>query len=107
METWKVVLGVDVSKKTLDISCAERKLFIKIDNSSEGFGKFRKWCKDNAIDLKEAFIVLEYTGGYEYRFIQFCQFQSIAHCRVPGLEIKRSLGMARGKSDKADAFRIS
>jgi len=106
METWNVILGVDVSKKTLDICCAERRLPTRIDNNSEGFGKLKKWCKDNEIDLKETFIVLEYTGGYEYRFIQFCESQGIAYCRVPGLEIKQSLGMARGKSDKADAYRI-
>jgi transposase len=106
MKAWNVILGVDVSKKTLDICCAERRLPVRIDNNSEGFSKLKKWCKDNEIDLKETFIVLEYTGGYEYRFIQFCESQSIAYCRVPGLEIKQSLGMSRGKSDKADAYRI-
>jgi transposase len=106
MKTWNVILGVDVSKKTLDICCAERRLPVRIDNNSEGFCKLKKWCKDNEIDLKDTFIVLEYTGGYEYRFIQFCESQSIAYCRVSGLEIKQSLGMTRGKSDKADAYRI-
>ena len=80
---------------------------IQINNNSEGFCKFKKWCKDSGIDLPETFIVLEYTGGYEYRFVQFCEAHAIAHCRVPGLEIKQSMGMTRGKSDKADAFRIS
>jgi len=106
MKTWNVVLGVDVSKKTVDICWAEHKLFIRIDNNSAGFSKFKKWCKENRIDLQETFIVLEYTGGYEYRFMQFCESQSIDYCRVPGLEIKQSMGMVRGKSDKADAFRI-
>ena len=49
---------------------------------------------------------MEHTGGYEYRFIQFCEALSIAYCRIPGLEIKQSMGMTRGKSDQADAFRI-
>ena len=98
--------GADVSKKTLDICWAERNLFLHIDNNTEGFNKFKKWCKDNEIDLRETFVVLEYTGGYEYRFIQFCESQSITYCRVPGLEIKNSMGMVRGKSDKADSFRI-
>jgi len=107
MKTWNVVLGADVSKKTVDICWAERKVFIRIDNNSQGFAKFKKWCKSNYINLQKTFVVLEYTGGYEYRFIQFCQSQSIDYCRVAGLEIKKSMGMVRGKSDKADAFRIS
>ncbi|OOQ60419.1 transposase [Mucilaginibacter pedocola] len=100
-------LGVDVSKKTVDICWAEQNLFVKIDNNSSGFRKFRKWCKENSINLQEVFIVLEHTGGYEYRFMQFCESQPIAYKRVPVLEIKQSMGMCRGKSDKADAFRIS
>jgi len=107
MKSWNVILGVDVSKLTLDICCAERKLYLKIDNQSKGFRSFKKWCKENGIDLKQTLIVLEHTGGYEYRFMQFCDSQLVAYCRVPGLEIKQSQGMTRGKSDQADAFRIS
>lgn len=106
MKNWNVILGVDVSKLTLDISCAERNLHIKIDNCSKGFGEFKKWCKTNDIELKETLVVMEYTGGYEYRFIQFCDSKFISFCRLPGLEIKRSMGMVRGKNDKADSFRI-
>jgi len=106
MKKWNVILGVDVSKLTLDISCAEQGLHIKIDNCSKGFDVFRKWGKTNNIDLKEALMVMEYTGGYEYRFIQFCTSKSISFCRLPGLEIKQSMGMVRGKNDKADSFRI-
>jgi transposase len=106
MKNWNVILGVDVSKLTLDISCAERNLHIKIDNCSKGFDEFKKWCKINDIDLKETLVVMEYTGGYEYRFIQFCDSKFIHFCRLPGLEIKQSMGMVRGKNDKADSFRI-
>ncbi|CAN5264801.1 hypothetical protein BH09BAC6_BH09BAC6_29920 [soil metagenome] len=106
MKKWNVILGVDVSKLTLDICCAERNAHIKIDNCSKGFTVFKKWCKTNEINLKETLMVLEFTGGYEYRFLQFCESLSISYCRIPGLEIKKSLGMIRGKNDKADAFRI-
>lgn len=107
MKKWNVILGVDVSKLTLDISSYELELHIKIDNCSAGFKVFQKWCKTHQIDLKETLIVMEHTGGYEYRFIQFCEAFSIAYYRVPGLEIKSSMGMTRGKSDQADSFRIS
>jgi len=106
MKSWNVILGVDVSKLTLDICCADRNLYLKTDNSSKGFAVFKKWCKAQRIDLKECLVVMEHTGGYEYRFMQFCESYSISYCRVPGLEIKQSSGMVRGKSDRADAFRI-
>jgi transposase len=106
MKNWNVILGVDVSKLTLDISCSERNVYLKIGNCSKGFRDFKKWCKTNDMDLKETLVVMEYTGGYEYRFIQFCESLSISYCRIPGLEIKQSMGMIRGKSDQADSFRI-
>ena len=106
MRSWNVILGVDVSKLTLDICCAERKLYLKIDNQTKGFNILKRWCRDNQIDLKETMVVLEHTGGYEYRFMQFCEASSITYCRIPGLEIKNSMGMTRGKSDRADSFRI-
>lgn len=106
MKSWNVILGVDVSKLTLDICCADRGLYLKINNNATGFGAFKKWCKTNEINLQETLVVMEHTGGYEYRFIQFCESLSIPYCRIPGLEIKQSQGMTRGKSDRADAFRI-
>ncbi|MNK99521.1 Transposase IS116/IS110/IS902 family protein [compost metagenome] len=106
MKNWNVILGVDVSKLTLDICCAERNLHLKIENQSKGFRMFKTWCKTNGINLKETLVVMEFTGGYEHRFIQFCESQSIAYCRLPGLEIKNSMGMVRGKNDQVDAFRI-
>ena len=106
MKSFNVILGVDISKLTLDICCAERNLHIKIENCSKGFCVLKKWCKANKIDLKETLMVMEFTGGYEYRFLQFCESLSVPYCRIPGLEIKQSMGMTRGKSDQVDAFRI-
>ena len=107
MKKWNVILGVDVSKLTIDISSYELGLHIKIDNCSQGFKVFQKWCKTHDINLQETLIVMEYTGGYEYRFIQFCEAFFIAYCRVAGLEIKNSMGMTRGKNDETDSYRIS
>ncbi|MGI4728468.1 MAG: IS110 family transposase [Janthinobacterium lividum] len=107
METYHVILGVDVSKLTLYISYAQFHLHLKISNDSKGFNDFKKWYKSNSFKSNEVFVVLQHTGGYEYRFIQFLESQLVHYCRISGLEIKRSMGMTRGKSDKVDAFRIS
>lgn len=106
MEDWNVILGVDVSKLTLDISCAERRLHIEIDNESKGFYLFKKWCRANSIDLGRTLVVMEFTGGYEYRFLQFCESSSVAYTRILGLEIKHYMGMVRSENDQIDSFRI-
>lgn len=107
MENCHYTLGADVSKLTLDITCSQLQQHIKILNNSQGFNLLKKWCRQYKIDLKKSFIVMEYTGGYEYRFIQFCQSQQIAYKRVSGLEIKNSQGITRGKNDKVDSARIA
>lgn len=107
MKKWKFTLGIDVSKLTLDISCSELNEHIKIKNGSEGFKQFLKWCRQSGIDLKESFLVLEYTGGYEYKLLQFCEAHAIVYARIPGLAIKNSMGITRGKNDKVDSLRIA
>jgi len=107
MKKWEFTLGVDVSKNTLDISCSELNEHIKIKNGTEGFTVFLKWCKHFKIDLKQSFLVMEFTGGYEYKLIQFCESRGILYTRIPGLAIKNSLGITRGKNDKVDSSRIA
>ena len=107
MEKFAFYIGVDVSKNTLDVHCSEVNKHITIPNSSEGFRMFHCFCRENGIDLKIAFVALEYTGGYEYRFIQHLHDKQISFARIPGMAIKHSMGITRGKSDKIDARRIA
>lgn len=106
MQKKEIFIGVDVSKETLDVAVHSSRNHIKVANGSEGFKQLQSWLKSLSIALNDCWFVLEYTGGYEYRFIQFCQSKQISFTRVPGLEIKKSLGMQRGKNDKIDSKRI-
>jgi transposase len=107
MQKKEFFIGVDVSKLTLDVSVHGTKNHIRIANSSEGFKQLMAWLKSLNIVLCNCWFVMEYTGGYEYRLVQFCQSKQITFTRVPGLQIKKSLGMQRGKNDKIDSRRIA
>lgn len=100
-------IGIDVSKEWLDISVYGSKEQLRIDNHSGGFKRLQSWLKAAGIALEDCWFVLEYTGGYEYRLIQFFQSKQLRFTRVSGLEIKKSLGIQRGKNDQIDARRIS
>ena len=73
MKKWEFTLGVDVSKLTLDIHCSELNIHIQIANGSQGFKLFQKWCKEAKVVLTSSLVVMEFTGGYEYKFMQFCE----------------------------------
>lgn len=107
MQRKEIFIGVDVSKQTLDVAVSGSRNHIRIANGSLGFNQLKGWLKSLGIDLSHCWFVLEYTGGYEYRLIQFLHSKGIRFTRVPGLEIKRSMGMQRGKTDKIDAGRIA
>ena len=107
MKKWDFILGVDVSKLTLDIHCAEINTHIQIANGKEGFKLFKKWVKECKIDLKKSIMVMEYTGGYEYKLIQFCESLLIPYTRIPGLAIKQSLPAPLPRSTTTSPFFIS
>ena len=107
MQSKEFFIGIDVSKLTLDVSVSGTKNHLRIQNSSEGFKQLQSWLKSVNVAVSDCWFVFEYTGGYEYRLVQFLQSKGILFTRVPGLEIKKSMGMQRGKNDKIDSKRIA
>ncbi len=107
MKKHEFIIGIDVSRNTLDIYCKQNNQHLQIENGTVGFREFLTWCKIHKINLKNCVVVMEYTGGYEYKLIQFCENKKIPFIRIPGLAIKHSLGIIRGKNDKVDSKRIA
>lgn len=107
MQGKKTFIGIDVSKETLDFAVSGTPNHVRTANSPEGFKELQKWLKSLKIELAQCWFVCEYTGGYEYRLVQFCVSKNITFTRVPGLEIKKSMGIQRGKNDKVDSKRIA
>lgn len=104
----KFIIGVDVSKLKLDLHCYGQSNSFIISNDGKGFKALLKWIKKEVSkDIGCVMIVMEYTGIYTYGLEQFLHQQGISYVKRPALDIKRSVGMKRGKTDKADARMIS
>lgn len=104
----KETIGIDVSKLTLDVTIHSTKAHLKCENSTRGFKLLVKWVKANSlINEKHTLYVFEHTGIYSYKLSVYLELNNIAFSIVPGLEIKRSLGIARGKDDKIDSRAIA
>lgn len=103
------IIGVDVSKNTLDYHCHGHSITPDpVSNNVKGYREFQKWIKLKVSREKsEVLIVMEYTGIYTYNIERFLEKQGWNYVKRPALDIKRSVGMQRGKSDKADARMIS
>jgi transposase len=104
----KEVVGIDVSKLTLDCCIHTSGLQKTFSNNPEGIEKMVSWSiKSSDVEKEHLLFVFEHTGLYSHQLIQFLGGEKYLLQVVPGLEIKRSMGITRGKDDKADAKRIA
>lgn len=102
-----LILGVDVSKATLDIFFKPCDLAIRIANNKTGFREMAKQLKDVVKQDSRILVVMEHTGKYSLRFESYLRSMAIDYCKLPAMQIKRSVGLVRGKNDKIDAQRIA
>ena len=93
-------IGVDVSKKKLDIALDEN-IFVTIDNKEEAYVGLLKTLDHP----DEIHFVMEATGGYENKFARFLQSQSIMVSVVNPKRVRdyaKSMGKL-AKNDEIDA----
>jgi transposase len=102
-----LIVGVDVSKSTLDFYCKPSGLSLCLENNAAGFKQWFRELKKIWVQGAGLLVVLEHTGQYSSRFESFLRSRSIGYCKIAALQIKRSLGVIRGKNDKVDAERIA
>lgn len=104
----KEVIGIDASKLTLDCCSHTKGVQEVFDNTPEGICAMTEWSLSTSSTPKEDMLfVFEHTGLYTHQLTEYLDENDYQFHVVPGLEIKRSLGITRGKSDKADARRIA
>lgn len=107
MENVHFVIGCDLSKKSIDLACHTTRSHLRIENSEDGFKQMIKWLLQQRLKLADVLLIMEHTGLYSYCFEKFLYAKGIAFSKVSALEIKRSIGLTRGKSDRIDAYRIA
>ena len=105
---FKEALGIDVSKKTIDVMLHNAGVHHKFDNTIKGYKSLLEWVeKQTGLSLDQVVICFEHTGLYSLPLAVFLSKQKISFCMEAALQIKRSLGLTRGKNDKIDANRIA
>lgn len=106
-------IGVDVSKMTVDISLLDGTSRVlwqgQMENTKEGVTKGFHLLKNTVPQWQweQSIVCLEHTGIYIDVLVGYLEKQPTKVCVENAVRIKRSMGLQRGKSDKADAFRIA
>lgn len=102
-------IGIDISKATLDV-CVLSPADItgsyhhQFSNSSKGFIQLLKWLKQKSegVSVEDWRVCMENTGMYSLQLNCFLHAKGIWQSMENALQIKRSMGVVRGKTDKAD-----
>ncbi|MBK6527216.1 MAG: IS110 family transposase [Crocinitomicaceae bacterium] len=110
MKNYDVFIGIDVSKLTLDIcgidNCNEVRIKHSVIKNSVNEIKsyFKKVIKNQR---KNIIVGFENTGIYGALVASVLNELCIDYSQLPSLEISKSKGISRGKSDKIDALQIA
>ena len=66
-----------------------------------------EWVTDFELEVCQVLFCMEHTGIYGRAIHHFLQDHQQSLWLESSLQIKRSLGIQRGKNDKIDSFRIA
>ncbi len=101
-------VGIDISKKTFDAYLHVNRKYKQFSNKPKGFISFIKWVERcSGLSINEVGICFEHTGLYSLPLACHLNDREVTYSMVPAMEIKKSLGLIRGKNDKVDAQRIA
>lgn len=106
---YKNFVGIDVSKATLDAYIHGCKRHKKFSNITRGYDALCAWITETLRirNLSEVLVCFEHTGLYSLPLALYLEKAAIPFSMISALQIKRSLGLVRGKNDQLDAKRIA
>jgi len=106
-------IGIDFSKLKVDVSFFERENLevfkhAQFVNEQQGFKEMIAWLKkESLIAPSEWLFCGEYTGLYSVNLSEFLSSKGFSVWIDSPLQIKLSMGIQRGKSDKADSGQLA
>lgn len=108
---YKTFIGVDISKKTIDVALKQLDIqtieHCQFPNNQKGFKAMMIWVsKQTTTETKDSMFCMEHTGVYVLPLACFLSENKLCFCLENPYHIKHSMGLQRGKSDKADAKMI-
>ena len=110
---FKFFIGIDVSKSTLDVALLDATdpaaiVHQQVSNDDTGIEQMLSWLQQSkGFLIKDALFCMEHTGMYNYPLLQFFSQHAASVWVENPIQIKKSMGLQRGKNDKVDAMRIA
>ena len=106
MKNYDEVVGIDVSKKTIDAYCYHAQVHKEFVNDLIGYKSLLKWVL-KATQEMNVFYCFENTGYYSLKLALYLHSQSVVYVEESPLKIKRCSGVVKEKTDPLDARLIA
>jgi len=101
-------IGIDVSKSWIDAKMHLAKQEKRFDNTKAGYKSLTSWVEKTLSLPKELILfAFEHTGLYSYSLSAFFSSEGYKYILIPSIELRRSMGIVRGKDDRIDAAKIA
>jgi transposase len=108
MKKFSWYVGIDVSKGWLDVALiSSQNELVKNERIDNTIIAIKNYVRSLQLDTDQILFCLENTGKYGNAFLQVTATRQLNTWVEHPLQIKRSQGMTRGKTDKQDALRIA
>jgi len=108
MQKFSLFIGIDISKAWLDIAVLSQENQLqridRIDNAVDAISNYVQTLSSQTAGI---LFCMENTGKYGNAFLKVTALMHLNTWVEHPLQIKRSQGMARGKTDQQDAVRIA
>lgn len=108
-QNFQFFIGIDISKRFFDVAILndQRTTAYVFENSRKGINAFIRLLKNQKISLSDTLMCMEHTGVYGQLLITKLVEKQANFCVEMPIQIIRSMGVQRGKSDSVDAKRIA
>ena len=114
----KIVVGIDISKEKIDASAIDVRDsqlgVVKLDyrvfeNRPMGFRRMLVWARHliKGVCLEDVLFCCETTGGYDRCLCDYVYAKGLDIWRESALQVKASMGVRKGKDDRADSLMIA
>ena len=107
----QLFMGCDISQDSFNFCLRNSTEIVLQGQIVNGAKPIRSWIKEmekkQKFDLSKILFCLEHTGVYSAILLRELNERSLSICLESAMNIKLSLGLTRGKSDKVDAQRIA
>lgn len=105
--TYRYIVGIDISKETLDLHLHDRKTGYgsenQVTNDKQGFAEFGRWLAEQNAAHEQTLLCSEHTGRYGEHLLGWTTTAGWPHAVVKTTALKKIGGEYSSKADPLDA----